>query len=122
MSRHVPFDVALRSVCPRCRRGRLFRGLLTVVDTCDSCGLDLRGHDSGDGPAVLVIMLLGAIVVTLVFWVEFRFEPPFWVHAVLWLPVTLGLAIVMLRFLKGLLIAMQFIHRSTALGPTDGGP
>ena len=113
--RQSPLDVALRATCPRCGRGKLFRGLLTVVDRCSECDLDLRGNDAGDGPAVLVILALGAIIMMLVFWVEFRYEPPWWLHVLIWLPVTFGLATWMLRFLKALLVAQQYIHRSTAL-------
>jgi uncharacterized protein (DUF983 family) len=113
--RPSPVDVALRAACPRCGQGRLFRGLLTVVERCPVCGLDLRGNDAGDGPAVFVILGLGAIVMMLVFWVEFRFEPPWWVHALIWLPLTFGLSVGLLRVLKALLINQQYIHRSTAL-------
>jgi len=114
-SRPSPIDVALRGVCPRCGGGRLFSGLLTVVDRCTVCGLDLRGNDAGDGPAVFVILGLGAIVMMLVFWVEFRFEPPWWLHALIWLPLTFAGAVCLLRLLKALLIAQQYAHRSTGL-------
>lgn len=113
--RQSPLDVALRGRCPRCGRGKLFRGLLGVVDRCPTCDLDLRGHDAGDGPAVLVILGLGAIIMIGVFWVEFRFEPPWWLHVLIWGPLTFVLATWMLRFLKALLVAQQYIHRSTAL-------
>ena len=112
--RQSPVEVALRGVCPRCGRGRLFSGLLTVVERCPECGLDLRGHDAGDGPAVFVILGLGAIVMMLVFWVEFRFEPPWWVHVLLWVPITVGLAAWLLRILKSWLIHQQYVHRSTS--------
>jgi uncharacterized protein (DUF983 family) len=113
--RQSSLDIALRGACPRCGRGRLFRGLLTVVDRCTACGLDLRGNDAGDGPAVFVILCLGAIIMGLVFWVEFRFEPPWWLHVLIWLPLTLAGAIWLLRLLKALLIAQQYTHRSTGL-------
>ena len=113
--RPSPVDVALRAVCPRCGRGRLFRGLLTVVECCAVCRLDLRGNDAGDGPAVFVILGLGAIVMMLVFWVEFRFEPPWWLHVLIWLPLTFALSVGLLRILKALLINQQYIHRSTEL-------
>jgi uncharacterized protein (DUF983 family) len=113
--RQSPLDVALRAVCPRCGRGRLFKGVLGIVDRCSVCDLDLRGSDAGDGPAVFVILGLGAIIMMLVFWVEFRFEPPWWLHVLLWGPITVGLAVWLLRLLKALLIAQQFTHRSTAL-------
>ena len=95
---------------------KLFRNLLEVRDRCDVCGLDLRVNDAGDGAAVGVILVLGAIVVGLAFWVEFRFAPPLWVHAMLWPIVTIPLAVVMMRPAKAALVALQFRHRSTEMG------
>jgi uncharacterized protein (DUF983 family) len=108
--------VALACRCPRCGKGRLFRNLLDVRDHCEVCGLDLRAHDAGDGAAVGVILVLGAIVVGLAFWVEFRFSPPFWLHAVLWPVVTIPLAVLMMRPAKAALVAVQFRHRTTEMG------
>jgi uncharacterized protein (DUF983 family) len=113
--RPSPVTVVLRGVCPSCGRGRLFRGLLTIVDRCPACSLDLRAHDAGDGPAVFVILGLGAIMMVLVFWVEFRFEPPWWLHVLLWVPFTTAAAVWLLRLLKAFLINQQHVHRSTAL-------
>ena len=95
----------------------MFTGLLTVRDRCGACGLDLSAHDSGDGPAVLVMFVLGAVVVALAFWVEFRFAPPLWVHIVLWPVVTLGLAMAMLRPAKAATVALQFRHRTSEMEP-----
>lgn len=107
---------ALACRCPRCGRGRLFRNLLEVRDTCESCGLDLSKTDTGDGAAVGVILLLGAIIVSLAFWVEFRFAPPLWLHAVLWPVITVPLAILLMRPAKAALIALQFHYRSREMG------
>jgi len=109
-------EAALRCRCPRCGQGRLFSGVLTVRAQCEVCGLDLRAHDAGDGPAVFVILVLGAIVVTLAFWVEFRFAPPLWVHAVIWPLVTLPGAILMMRPMKAALVALQYQHRKSEMG------
>jgi len=107
---------ALTCRCPRCGRGALFRNLLEVRERCDVCGLDLRQHDAGDGPAVGVILVLGAVVVVLAFWVEFRFSPPLWVHAILWPVVTIPLAILMMRPAKAALVALQYRHRASEMG------
>jgi uncharacterized protein (DUF983 family) len=107
-----PLTAALLCRCPRCGKGRLFQGLLTVTPRCPACDLDLSAHDAGDGPAVFVILILGALVVGLALLVEVKFEPPLWVHVVLWLPLTLGGALLMLRHLKAGLIALQFRLRS----------
>jgi len=88
----------------------LFTGLLTVRPSCPACGLDLSAEDAGDGPAVFVIFFLGLIVVGLAAIVEIKLSPPLWVHLVLWTPVILGGAILMLRPLKAGLIALQFRH------------
>ncbi len=105
---------ALFCRCPRCGRGKVFTGLLTVVPRCPVCGLDISAQDAGDGPAVFVILILGAVVVLLAAVVEINFAPPIWVHVVLWLPTTLGGAILLLRPLKAGLIALQY--RLLALG------
>jgi uncharacterized protein (DUF983 family) len=101
---------ALRCRCPRCGEGRVFSGLLTVQATCPVCGLDISAHDAGDGPQVFVIMILGLVVVGLAAFVELRFSPPIWVHLVLWTPVILGGAILLLRPLKAGLIALEYRH------------
>ena len=109
-------EAALHCRCPRCGQGRLYRGILDVRPRCEHCDLDLTKTDAGDGAAALVIMVLGAFVVGLAFWTEFRFEPPLWLHAVLWPLLTIPLAIVMIRSTKAALIAMQFRHRASEMG------
>jgi uncharacterized protein (DUF983 family) len=98
--------------CPRCGRGKLFSGFLTLRPSCESCGLDYAFIDSGDGPAIFIIMLAGAIVVGCALIVEVKFQPPFWVHAVLWLPLVLVTTLLPLRSMKSLLIALQFHHKA----------
>jgi uncharacterized protein (DUF983 family) len=108
---------ALGCRCPRCGRGRLFAGLLSVRQACEVCGLDLSAQDAGDGPAVFVIFFLGLIVVGLAALVEIRYSPPIWVHLLLWTPLILGGAIVMLRPLKAGLIALQYRHHLLIVPP-----
>jgi uncharacterized protein (DUF983 family) len=112
-----PVSTGLRCRCPRCGEGRLL-GVLAVRDACERCGLDFRAHDAGDGPAVFVILLLGALVVPMALFAETRLEPPMWFHAVVWPPVILALALLMLRPLKGLLVALQYRHRGFGDHPT----
>ena len=98
--------------CPRCGRGKLYSGFLTLRPACEFCGLDYAFIDSGDGPAVFIIMIAGAIVVACSLIVEVKYEPPFWVHAVLWLPLILATTLLPLRSMKSLLIALQFHHKA----------
>jgi len=79
----------------------------------------LSAQDAGDGPAVFVFLFLGLIVVGLAAWVELRFSPPIWVHLVLWTPLIIGGAIVMLRPLKAGLIALQYRHHLLGAPPTS---
>jgi uncharacterized protein (DUF983 family) len=98
--------------CPRCGRGKLYAGFLKPAEKCDACGLDYAFMDSGDGPAVFIIMIAGAIVVGAALIVEIKYQPPFWVHAALWLPLTLAVTLWPLRAAKSLLIALQFHHKA----------
>jgi uncharacterized protein (DUF983 family) len=108
-----PVVAGLKCRCPRCGRGKLFDGLLAVRARCDQCGLDLSGHDSGDGPAVLAIMILGFLVVGLALVVEVKMQPPLWLHAALWLPLTLIGGIALLRPLKAWLVAEAYYRRGS---------
>ena len=108
-------ESALRGLacrCPRCGKGKLYAGFLTLAPNCEACGLDYGFMDSGDGPAVFVIMIAGAIVVTAALITEVKYQPPFWVHAALWLPLTLAVTLWPLRAIKSLLIALQFHHKA----------
>ncbi|WP_422039937.1 DUF983 domain-containing protein [Roseibium sp.] len=107
-----PVSAGLSGKCPRCGQGRLFDGFLSVKRSCAACGLDYSFADSGDGPAVFVIMIVGFVIVGLVLFVELSFQPPIWLHLVLWLPLTVILAASVLRPLKGLMIALQFRHQA----------
>jgi uncharacterized protein (DUF983 family) len=98
--------------CPSCRRGKLFAGYLTLAPRCNACGLDYGFADSGDGPAVFVILVTGFVVVGLALIVEIRYAPPYWLHALLWGPLAIILPLVLLRSFKGVLIALQFRHKA----------
>jgi uncharacterized protein (DUF983 family) len=98
--------------CPRCGKGRLYAGFLNLRPTCESCGLDFAFIDTGDGPAIFIIMIAGAIVVGCALIVEVKYQPPYWLHAVLWLPLILATTLLPLRAMKSLLIALQFHHKA----------
>jgi uncharacterized protein (DUF983 family) len=98
--------------CPRCGRGRLFKGFLSVAPRCESCGLDYGFADAGDGPAVFVTLIAGFFVLGLALVVDVEYEPPLWVHFVVFLPLTLLVCLGLLRPLKGLLIASQYKNKA----------
>ncbi len=102
----------LTARCPRCGEGPLFHGPLALRDRCEKCGLDYKFIDTGDGPAIFGIMILGFLVLGGALIVEFKIGPPLWVHLLLWGVGTPLLALALLRFLKALLIALQFKHKA----------
>ena len=108
-----PYIAGLLSRCPRCGKGKLFEGFLTLKSRCDVCGLDFSFADAGDGPAIFVIMIAGAIVVGAALVTEVKYQPPYWVHAVLWIPLILIVTLWPLRSLKSLLIALQYHHKAS---------
>ena len=109
---NLPIGRGLRGRCPRCGEGRLFHGFLSLRPACERCGLDYGFADAGDGPAVFVILIGGFIVVFAALMTEVVYQPPYWVHAALWLPLILIVTLVPLRLVKGLLIALQYHHKA----------
>jgi uncharacterized protein (DUF983 family) len=98
--------------CPRCGGGPLFKNVLELREGCQGCGLSYKFIDTGDGPAVFAILILGFLVLGLALYVEFTYEPPVWVHLVLWGLVTPILALGLLRLLKSTLIVLQWKHKA----------
>ena len=116
-----PIKVGIGGKCPRCGTGRLFNGYLNTAKGCSNCGLDYSFADAGDGPAVFVILIIGFIVTGLALYAEVNFNPPLWVHFLLWIPMVIVLSLVLLRWMKGLLIALQYRNKA-AEGRLDGNP
>ncbi len=108
----LPIGRGLRGCCPACGEGRLFQGFLNIRPACVHCGLDFGFADAGDGPAVFVILIGGAIVVFAALITEVVYQPPYWLHAALWLPLILLVTLAPLRLIKGLLIALQYHHKA----------
>ena len=107
-----PIAAGLACRCPGCGKGKLFQGFLGLRPRCEACGLDYSFADSGDGPAVFVILFAGFIVVFAALVVEILYQPPFWLHALLWGPLILLVTLLPLRPMKGLLIALQYHHKA----------
>lgn len=110
---HVsPWRAGLTSRCPRCGKGKLFSGFLSVGTSCDTCGLDYGFADSGDGPAIFVIFAAGTIVVLLWAIVDALVPLPPLVHLMIWIPVTIVLCLALLRPFKAVMIALQFANNA----------
>jgi uncharacterized protein (DUF983 family) len=103
--------------CPNCGRGRMFRAFLKVADHCPACDEALHHHRADDAPAYFVILIVGHVVVPLALIVEIAYSPPYWVHAVLWLPLTIGLAIGLLQPVKGTIVGWQWANYMHGFDP-----
>jgi uncharacterized protein (DUF983 family) len=108
----TPITRGLRARCPCCGEGALFDGFLTLRPKCERCGLDYSFADAADGPAVFVIFISGFIVVFAALGMEIAYQPPYWVHAVLWLPLIALTTLGPLRPIKGVMIALQYHHKA----------
>ena len=103
--------------CPKCGEGRMFRAFLKVNDNCPVCGEELCHQRADDFPAYIVIVIVGHIVVALALGLEATFSPPLWVHALLWIPLTLGMALALIQPIKGAVVAFQWQHGMEGFAP-----
>lgn len=113
-----PLRAGLSCKCPKCGVGKLYKGFLQFSDKCSHCGLDYSRFDSGDGPAVFIILFLGFFVVGLALIIEVKFSPPLWVHLLLWIPTIMGGSLLLLRPAKALMVAIQY-HFNAEEGKLD---
>lgn len=115
-----PIRAGIRGRCPRCGEGKLFSGFLSIAKRCNSCGLDYAFADSGDGPVAFVILIAGFVVLGLALWLETNYQPPLWLHLMIWIPLAIALSLVLVRWLKAIMIALQYRHKA-AQGRLDDG-
>ncbi|HKT85125.1 MAG TPA: DUF983 domain-containing protein [Novosphingobium sp.] len=105
-------SAALLGLCPRCGARTLFQGMVGFAPRCPACGLDFGQFNVGDGPAAFLTLIVGAVIAVLAIWVQLAFEPPFWLHVLLWVPLTTALVVGGLRIAKAWLIGAEFRRRA----------
>ncbi|WP_295445850.1 DUF983 domain-containing protein [Sphingorhabdus sp. EL138] len=110
---------ALFGLCPQCGHKTLFAGLGQFADRCANCGLDFSSYNVGDGPAALITMGIGALIIVLALIVDTAFRPPFWVHVIIWVPFTAALTVITLRMAKAALLAAEHRNRAREAGKSD---
>ncbi|MCC6826777.1 MAG: DUF983 domain-containing protein [Novosphingobium sp.] len=103
---------ALFGLCPRCGGRTLFAGVAQFAPRCRACGLDLAQFNVGDGPAAFLTLIIGALITGLALWLELAWHPPFWLHIVLWVPLTAGAVVWGLRAGKSALLAAEYQRRA----------
>jgi uncharacterized protein (DUF983 family) len=102
----------LHGLCPRCGARTLFDGTIKFAARCRACGLDFDRFNVGDGPAAFLTLIIGTLVCIAAIAFELAAHPPWWLHVVIWVPVTIGLVVVSLRVAKGMLIASEYRNRA----------
>ncbi|MCJ2187733.1 DUF983 domain-containing protein [Novosphingobium beihaiensis] len=105
-------EAVVLGLCPKCGGKTLFDGLLKFAPRCRACGLDYTQFNVGDGPAAFLTLIVGAIIAVLAIWLQLSFEPPFWVHVILWVPLTTALVIGGLRMAKAWLLGAEYRRRA----------
>jgi uncharacterized protein (DUF983 family) len=110
---------ALFGLCPKCGERTLFEGVAQFAPKCRSCGLDYGQFNVGDGPAAFLTLIIGALITGLALWLELAVQPPFWVHILLWVPITAGAVVWGLRAGKAALLAAEFQRKAGEAGAKD---
>lgn len=108
--------------CPACGKGRLFRAYLKVSDACPACGEDLHHQRADDAPPYVTIFVVGHLVLASVLGIDMAYAWPMWLHAVVWLPVTVGLCLAVLPIAKGALVGLQWALRMHGFGGAPDAP
>jgi uncharacterized protein (DUF983 family) len=103
--------------CPNCGDGPLFRKFLKVNDTCPACGEAFHHHRADDLPAYIVMVIVGHVVISFLMVAEAAFAPAYWIHALLWMPMTIGLSLGLLQPVKGMVVALQWKLGMHGFGP-----
>ncbi len=108
-----PYLAGLLGRCPQCGKGPLFCGFLAIAPRCAVCGRDFAAAESGDGPAVFIILIVGFLACFGALFFDLAFHPPIWLIFAIWMPIGAGLSLAMIRPLKGLMIAAQFVNKAS---------
>ena len=112
-------QAALFGLCPQCGSRTLFDGIIQFAPRCRSCGLDLQRFNVGDGPAAFVTLVIGALTVGLAIWLDAAVRPPFWVHALIWIPFTTLAVLWGLRVAKAALLLSEYRNKAGEAGSDE---
>ncbi|MBY3176525.1 DUF983 domain-containing protein [Rhizobium leguminosarum] len=107
-----PALTGIKGCCPRCQRGHLFSGFLSLAPACEVCGLDYSFADPADGPAFFSMSIVAVPALGFALWLQFTFDIPLWVHLLVTLPLTVLACVALLRPLKGWLVCSQYFHKA----------
>ncbi len=100
-----------QGVCPRCGGSPIFCTYLKINQSCVPCGLELGEFRADDAPPYFTLLLVGHIIVPAMLILEQLQHPPEWLHAALWLPLTLVLTLLVLPRIKGMVIGVLWANQ-----------
>ena len=109
---------SLKCGCPRCGKPDIFphKFTLEVKETCRNCDLKLKDHDSGDGPAVFLVFILGFLLTPLALVTDAFLPMPLWAHAIIWTIAAILICLGTMQPIKAYVIALNYKHRGGAHG------
>jgi len=110
--------------CPRCGARTMFAGIVDFAEKCGSCGLNYARFNVGDGPAAFLTLAIGAVLAIAAIVLDQSVHPPFWLHVLIWVPLTAVLVVYGLRIAKGALLIIEYHRDAHEAGSleTDGTP
>ena len=111
----------MNSRCPECGEGALYDGFIKVHDACPACGEALHHHRADDAPPYIVMMIVGHVVVAVMLVYEIAMSPALWLHAAIFLPLTVVLSLLLMRPTKGALVGLQWANRMHGFDPDYAG-
>lgn len=109
-------EAALFGLCPKCGAKALFAGWTSFAQRCSACGLEFHKFNVGDGPAAFLTLIVGAVVMLLAVWLQLAAEPPWWVHVILWVPLTTLGVLFGLRVAKAALLWSEYRQKTGEAG------
>ena len=114
------FGRGMRGLCPACGQGRLFSGYLRLAPECTGCHAPLGRIRADDAPPYFTIFIAGHVLVPPMLWVQKAWQPEMWVHMAVWLPLFAIVSVLLLRPVKGAVVA--WMMRLGLTGDEQGPP
>jgi uncharacterized protein (DUF983 family) len=93
--------------CPVCGKGRLFDGFLRVAHECEHCHAPIGLARADDAPPYFTILIVGHIVIAGLVITQKLYDPPTWLMSVIFLPLTVILALGLIRPVKGATVGLM---------------
>lgn len=104
-------QAALFGLCPRCQTKSLFDAPASVAYRCVACGLEFAQLERGSRAASLVTFAVAAAMIALVLLIDQWLRPPIWLMGLIFVPLTIVIVLVALRFFKTLLLMARYERR-----------